>query len=533
MKDTPIPKNDTERIAALKSYDILDTKSEEIFDSITWIAALVCNAPVSTISLIDLNRQFLKSVSGDFDHSDTPRALAFCSYAINQSEIMEVKDALEDERFMDNPLVLHDPKIRFYAGVPLTTPEKFNLGTLCVIGRKPQSLTPEQKDILLRLSNIVMTLFEARKQTINQMKERVHNEEVLIEAKAQLETTLKDMQQQYHEMTLLSELSRILQACRIPAEAYTSLEAYCKQIFPDAKGSICTIQESSPGTLAANKTWGEDNYCKSYFTSDECWALRRGQFYQANDTQTDLTCRHFDFPSGVPPVATLCVPLMAQGTFTGLLTLQFPCHHSGKCVTDRQRLLAIALAEQTALALANINLRATLYVLSNSDSLTGLYNQKLLENEGNNYLRAAEMQQRTAAVILIDVDNFTKINNTYGHEAGNIVLQKIAELLKMNTRPGETPFRLRNDEMLLFIPDVSDASAVDRAEAIRKAASHLHIRLNGAPLDSVTLSVGVAIYPTQAENINGLILKAQHALSHAKKSGGNKIEMAKDKNISK
>jgi GAF domain-containing protein len=191
MINAPIPENDTERLTALASYEILDTKSEEIFDSITWIAALVCDAPVSTISLIDLNRQFLKSVSGDFDKSDTPRELAFCSHAINQFELMEVNDATQDERFADNPLVLQDPKIRFYAGVPLTTPDKFNLGTLCVIGPKPKILTSVQKDILKRLSHIVMTLFEARKLTVHQMKERERNEKILLEAKIQLEETLK------------------------------------------------------------------------------------------------------------------------------------------------------------------------------------------------------------------------------------------------------------------------------------------------------------------------------------------------------
>jgi diguanylate cyclase (GGDEF)-like protein len=532
MKIAPILKNESQRLAALTSYEILDTKSEEIFDTITHIAALVCNTPISLISLVDFDRQFFKSVHGDMNHADTPRDVAFCAHVINQFELMEIQDAVKDKRFLDNPLVLKDPRIRFYAGVPLTTDDKCNLGTLCVIGRKPQSLSSTQKEVLKHLSHIVMTLFEARKQTLNQSKERTHNEEILLEAKLMLEKNLKDMQQQHQEMTLLTEMSRILQACRVPEEAYTSLEAYCKQIFPGANGSICIIQESAD-TLVAAKNWGLENYSKNYFSADACWALRRGQYYQANDSSTDLTCRHFDIPGDAGTVATLCVPLMVQATFTGVLTLQFSSVQSGYCIGERQRILAIALAEQTALALANINLRAALYVQSNSDSLTGLFNQKLLENDGNNYLKEAETNKQTAAVILIDIDNFTKINNTHGHEAGNIVLQKVAELLKMNTRPGETPFRLTNDEMLLFIPDAANGSGAERAEAIRKAASHLHIRLNGAPLDSVTLSAGVAIFPAQAENIKGLILKAQHALSHAKKNGGNKIEMAKDKRVSK
>jgi len=140
------PENEVERLAALKRYAILDTPPEQSFDLLTSLAAALFAAPISLITLVDSERQFFKSAHG-LERRETPREDAFCAHAILSSEVMVVNDAAIDSRFATNPLVVGDPKIRFYAGAPLETHDGFRLGTLCVIDRQPRT-APEHGQIL-------------------------------------------------------------------------------------------------------------------------------------------------------------------------------------------------------------------------------------------------------------------------------------------------------------------------------------------------------------------------------------------------
>lgn len=171
------PENEIERLKALQEYDILDTLSEAEFDDITKLASHICEAPIALISLIDENRQWFKSKVG-LNVSETNRDYAFCSHAILQNDIFEVKDAIIDPSFKENPLVVNDPRIRFYAGMPLTNRDGFNLGTLCVIDQKPRVLTELHRQNLKILAKQVTALIEARryKKTIDALNQKLNEQ---------------------------------------------------------------------------------------------------------------------------------------------------------------------------------------------------------------------------------------------------------------------------------------------------------------------------------------------------------------------
>ncbi len=164
MSAAPLPPDEEGRLRALRRSGLLDSAPDPSFDDFTRLAAFICDTPIALVSLVDADRQWFKSKVG-LDVAETPRGDAFCAHAILERGVTMVPDSHADPRFADNPLVQHEPKIRFYAGAPLVTPEGYALGTLCVIDRKPRTLEKAQLEALQALARQVVTYVELRMRT--------------------------------------------------------------------------------------------------------------------------------------------------------------------------------------------------------------------------------------------------------------------------------------------------------------------------------------------------------------------------------
>lgn len=202
--------DERERLAALRSYRILDTEPEKAFDDLALLASQICGTPIALISLVDAERQWFKARVG-VSVRETSRDVAFCAHAIRQRGLFIVPDALHDDRFRDNPFVVSDPHIRFYTGAPLITPEGHALGTLCVIDRAPRTLDAGQIEALEALQRQVVAQLELRRNL--QELERALSERD--RAERERERLLAELREALEGVRKLSALIPLSTACRV------------------------------------------------------------------------------------------------------------------------------------------------------------------------------------------------------------------------------------------------------------------------------------------------------------------------------
>lgn len=352
---------------------------------------------------------------------------------------------------------------------------------------------------------------------------RKQAEAALRSANEKLERSLAIVGQTYREVSLLGELSSFLQACETPREAYECLRRYGPRLFPESSGALYLLGEGSE-LLEEQLSWGSLDEADASFYSNECWALRRGRPHQPSGEGQHLCCPHLRLAGS--GLASACLPLMAQGDTFGLLLILHRESAPEAEQRDMRQRLAVALAEQTGLALANIRLRETLRLQSIRDPLTGLYNRRFLDEALRRELARAKRKQGGHALALVDVDHFKQFNDQHGHEAGDLVLQQVARALESSVRESDVVCRFGGEEFVVLLVDLAPELALRRAEQLLEAVRRLQLSHGGRPLGKLTASLGLAFYPTHGDKPQLLIEAADAALYAAKRGGRDQVVVA-------
>ena len=355
-------------------------------------------------------------------------------------------------------------------------------------------------------------------------RERARADEALRRTNETLTAWVRELQQLAAETNLLNEMGDLLQTCMRAEEAYAVVGQSAQKLFANESGALFVLNDSR-NLVEAVVTWGESFAGEHVFAPGECWALRRGQVYLVESTRSGPVCEHVGKPG---PPSYMCVPMMAHGESLGVLHLQSGLRsqkqpEGTREFTKEQRPLAVSLAEHIALALANLRLREALRRESIRDPLTALFNRRYMEESLERELRRADRKQRPLGMIMLDLDRFKRFNDSFGHEAGDMLLRKLGSFLLSRTRREDIVCRYGGEEFTIILPEASLEVTRQRAEQLREEVKQLTIQYRGQTLGALTLSLGVAGFPEHSATGEDLLRVADLALYRAKGEGSDRV----------
>jgi diguanylate cyclase (GGDEF)-like protein len=346
-------------------------------------------------------------------------------------------------------------------------------------------------------------------------------------ASAQASAALTLEKSRKYNARAMAELGEWLQSCKSLDELYVVIRRFMRVLFPDTDGTLF-IYSNSRDVLDSACTWGASVEPNLHIHPDECWALRRGRILRFGAGLVDVPCGHVHDLGPNVSRPYVCVPIVAHGDTVGLLHIRMSVDHDFQDEDGATgQALLIQCAEQISLAIANVRLRDELQDQSSKDPLTGLYNRRHFMNQFRRRLGPISSSDNPVALICLDADNFKALNDVSGHDAGDLVLCELSDMLRKNVPDKATVARFGGEEFSILMPDTSLEAAVTVAESLREKAAQLRTQYAGKPLRQVTISLGVAVNYLHGQKPADLLRAADLALYAAKDGGRDKVCVAR------
>jgi diguanylate cyclase (GGDEF)-like protein/PAS domain S-box-containing protein len=336
-----------------------------------------------------------------------------------------------------------------------------------------------------------------------------------------LNRLVKELEVQTDQMSLLNDMAALLECCATTKEACAVVCQSVRKFFPEAISGTLYTFKASRNLVEAAVSWGSSSGIEPVFAPQACWALRRGQPHRSEIGRGGVVCPHLETSS---PAKHLCVPMVGQGETLGVLHLEFPDHEDGSLAAQQR--LGVTVAGQIALSLASLQLRETLRDQSIRDPLTGLFNRRFMQESLEREIVRARRKNQSLSLLFLDIDHFKRFNDTFGHDAGDLVLQSVADLLRGFFRGDDVACRCGGEEFAVILPESLAQNAAVRADELRTELKQLKLQYKDIRLGPISISIGVAAFPEHCATPDELLRAADQCLYKSKTDGRDRVTVA-------
>jgi len=338
------------------------------------------------------------------------------------------------------------------------------------------------------------------------------------ELNRQSERIVRELTENSKKASQLRQMRELMQSCTNMEEAVSIVLGFAPKIFQQLRGALILLTPSKTHLEVAG-SWSNCELPNSSYDANACWAIRTGHLHAVDAGDPSAPCAH---AKGMKN-AYFCVPILAQGETIGII--HFQATGANKSWFEYQLTLASTFTEQVGLSISNIRLRELLKNQSIKDPLTGVFNRRYLGEFLERETRRVTRAKQSLGVIMLDLDHFKKFNDTYGHGAGDKVLQELGLTLVKSVRAEDVVCRYGGEEFIILLPGADDGATRARAEQIRSKVRELTVSWEGKPLGVLTISPGIAGFPEHGSPAQ-VVAAADAALYHAKRSGRDRVMVA-------